>query len=307
MFTRFFDWLSNLSPRSLLALAGISALVIGSIMYAALSIFSSPATQTANPNNPEGDGTGQVVKTKAVVIAAVNIEEKSIIREKMLETKEFPESSLPPDAITNIDEIKDKAAKVKIFKGEVITTQKFYRDLAQSGFVGSIPPDCRAISIGINDVTGVAGFAKPGDYVDIFLTEKADNTVSSRLILQDVLLLSINKSMGVENGGGGNDDKNESTDNPETQAIEAPGIATLALRPDEILELVTATKLGDISLALRPLVPQSDYITGARYTIETLKGQQAKQAEAGTMIPPESKIEIIYGDKDTKDDKKKSE
>ncbi|MBQ7705750.1 MAG: hypothetical protein IJT73_10060, partial [Selenomonadaceae bacterium] len=90
----------------------------------------------------------------------------------------------------------------------------------------------------------------------------------------NVLLLSINQNMGVENTA--EDEENESSVNPETQAISSPSIATVALHPDEILQLVSASRIGEIYLMLRPLVPQSNYYTGAEYTVESLKGQRQR-------------------------------
>ena len=54
----------------------------------------------------------------------------------------------------------------------------------------------------------------------------------------------------------------------------------MALRPDEVLKLVSATKLGDIYLMLRPLVPQGNYYTGAEYTVESLRGKREREQQA---------------------------
>ena len=322
---KFFDWLSNLRPRQLLALAGGTAILMFLLMYGAFTLLAKSAIISEDPDQTE---TGEEkkdepeVKMKTVVVAAATIEPRTMLISRVLETKEFPENTLPGNAVTDIAEIANKPARVRIFKGDVITYDKVYRNAQQAGFVGTIPPDCRAVSISVNDVTGVAGFAKPGDYVDLILVEKDENLVTSRLLLQDVLLLSINQNMGVKNNT--EDNENESSVNPETTAIENPALATVALRPDEILQLVSASKLGEIYLMLRPLVPQSNYYTGAEYSMQTLKGQQ-KQAEAtikqeeSKVAEPEQKqpveivepkpprIKIYYGDaeelKDTNEDK----
>lgn len=319
---KFFDWLSNIRPRQLLALAGVSAILVFIIMYLALTIFFKPDIKDFDNTNTNVEETKEPeIKMRTVVIAARNIEPKTMIISRLLETAEFPENTIPADAITDINEVVNKPARESILKGDIITQSKFYRNAAMAGFVGSIPPDCRAVSINVNDTTGVSGFAKPGDYVDLILVERTDKIVTSRLLMQNVLLLSINQNMGVQNNSE-EDEANESSVNPETKAIENPALATVALRPEEILELVAATKLGDIYLMLRPLVPQSDYITGAEYTIETLKEKdqpstqttsspvtEEKVEEKNSEVTPppvvEEKIEIIYGDsKDAPDNNK---
>lgn len=278
--SKFFDWLSNLRPRQLFAMAAGAAIFIFLIMFFALSILTNqnPIPVDTDKTTAEEENKEPEVKMKSVVIAARNIEPKTMIISRLLTTQEFPENSLPPDAVTDIGEVANKPARERIFKGDVITRSKVYHNAQQAGFVGSIPPDCRAVSVSVSDVTGVAGFAKPGDYVDILLIERDDTSVTSRLILQNVLLLSINQNMGVRGNYEGEEGK-ESSVNPETRAIENPALATFALRPDEILELVSASRIGEIYLMLRPLVPQSNYVVGAQYTLESLRGQRLKQEE----------------------------
>lgn len=339
LLSRFFDWLSNLRPRQLFLLAAASAVIIFCIMYMGLKTFSS--RQIVMPMGEDGAPVQQQqVRMATVVVAARNIEPKSMILGSMLATKDIPENQVPSDAITDVTEIANKPAKNRIMKDAIITQQDVYRTIEQSGFVGSIPPDCRAVSINVSDVTGVAGFAKPGDYVDVLCIESDSSTVTSRLILQNVLLLSINKSMTDEGQPqqpqqpqGENTEENAV--NPATRAIENPTMATLALRPDEVLRLVSASKIGEIYLMLRPLVPQGDYYTGAEYSVESLRGKNEREREerekaekaeadrkkeeaeekkrklsleeqlmpelrknrdASPSVAPENKIEIMYGD-----------
>ena len=315
MLGRVFDWLSNLRPRQLFLLAGASAIIIFCIMYIGLKHFS---TQVPLPISIGEEEAGQVpeVQMVNVVVAARNIEAKSMIVGSMLATKEVPQDQVPPESVFDPSEIVNKPARIRILKDEIITQPQVYRNIEQSGFVGSIPPDCRAVSIQVNDVTGVAGFAKPGDYVDVLMIESDETKTSatSRLILQNVLLLSINKSMTYDappaqpeqQQGGEGEQPAESTVNPATQAIENPALATLAIRPDEVLQLVSASKIGEIYLMLRPLVPQGDYYTGAEYTMDSLKKQQTEQKEEEvkqstlfeTMV--QGKDDFTYTNKDGK-------
>jgi pilus assembly protein CpaB len=339
LFGKVFDWLSNLRPRQLFLLAAVSAVAIFGIVYLVLNTFAGDRIAL-----PGGDNTEPVeepqVRMVSVVVATRNIEPQSMITSSMLGTKDIPENEVPGDAVTDVADVANKPAKVRIMKDEIISHNQVYRTMEQAGFVGSIPPDCRAVSIDVSDVTGVAGFAKPGDYVDVLVIETDSGTVTSRLILQNVLLLSINKSMTAHGTNASDNsastDDEESSVNPATKAIENPALATLALRPDEVLRLVSASKIGEIYLMLRPLVPQGDYYTGAEYSIESLKGKNDREREeqeklekeaaeqkkeaaeekkrllslkeqmipelrqnTGASVTPENQIEIMYGDEGT--------
>ena len=144
-------------------------------------------------------------------------------------------------------------------------------------------------------MTGVAGFAKPGDHVDLLLVEKGKYSATANVLLQNVLLLSINQntlaSAPMENGV------------PSSAAISNPSIATFALRPEDVLRLISASKLGEIYMSLRPAKPQAAYVDTAPYTIESIDAPPPKteqpaqtnpQAPAEPSVP---KIEIIQGDK----------
>lgn len=129
-----------------------------------------------------------------VVVAKQDIAPKTIIKESMVEVREVPASMVSDDAVREVSDIVNKPAKVEILKDDIISTRKVLMDITMAGFTGDIPPECRAISIAITDVTGVAGFAKPGDYVDVMLIAKGDEKMTGRIVLQDVLLLAINKN-----------------------------------------------------------------------------------------------------------------
>ena len=336
MASKLFDKLSNLRPRQLFLLAAAAGILIFVIMFFALNKFTKnrgaeiPITEVSQEQNVQRPAATM----KEVVIAAKTIEAKTMILPSMVTTEQRAEDTLPGDVVTDVTEIVNKPARERIMKGDVISQQKVFRNMEQAGFVGSIPSDCRAVSVSVNDVTGVAGFAKPGDYVDVLLIEGDNGSVTSRMILQNVLLLSVNKNMGVDNTPKSITDTKSDEEveaiNPATVAIENPTLATLALRPDEVLKLVSAAKLGDICLMLRPLIPQGDFTTNAEYTIESMARQKSRkdeesqkeverlkaQAEANKHIGsevvasntappdvrPEDRIAIMYGDNvDTED------
>ena len=293
MLPRFFDWLSKLTPQRLLALAAGLAVFIFFLLFFALTTltkYSAPIPADLEENPPKEVETE--VKMRNVVVAKRNIDPRMMISEEMLELKEFREDTIPSDAVTEMAKVVDKPARAKIFKGDMITTQKLYNDPSQAGFIYTIPPDCRAVSVGINDITGVSGFAKPGDYVDVVLVEKLDTSATSTIILQNVLLLSINKNMGIYgNPKAKSKVESEENVNYDTIAIDNPALATLALRSDEVLKLISASKLGEIYLMLRPIGAWDEYGYGTEYTFESIKTPPPEPPAEETP----SQIEIIYG------------
>ena len=312
MFSRIVDYLNDLNPRQLLILSSVAAVAMFAIIYFSLSFWDSKKEEVKEVFVQPTEKT-EMVK---VVSAKSDIAPRTRIQESMLQVIEMPPDSVPNGAITNMSEVVNSPARIQIFSGDVITQQKVYHESGQAGFVGSIPPDCRAVSIGVNDITGVAGFAKPGDYVDLVLVEKDEKNKSatSNILLQNVLLLSINKDMNADSANSSSEGESSATN-----AINNPTIATFALRPDETLKLVSASKLGEIYLLLRPFKPNDMYVDEIDYTAyssnlpETTpktEPEPAPQPAPAVTTPPvvtpvvpvipqveERKFEIIQGDK----------
>lgn len=291
---RFFADLSEkITYRHWVLLAGAASLVLGLLVFAGLNGMG--ANEEAKP-----------VNTIHVVVAKQDIAPKTIIKESMVEVREVPASMVSDDAVREVSDIINKPAKVEILKDDIISTRKVLMDITMAGFTGDIPPECRAISIAITDVTGVAGFAKPGDYVDVMLIAKGEEKMTGRIVLQDVLLLAINKTAeqkqkAVGDGSSGDtkktgdsaDSKNQSdkksADAAKDEAISDLATATLAVLPEDALKLITEAQEGTLYLALRPYKPRDKFTTDTRYihysTTKTAKSSGTRTATPAPATP----------------------
>lgn len=267
MYQRIINKLNDLRPRQLLLLAGGMAIFMFSIVYFALSFISGKDVVETNEPKPV---------TTQVVVAKVNIPPRTRIQESMLQLKEMPVDMVPEGSISGFKDILDVQVKVSIFAGDILTIQKVFAEKNDEGFIATIPLDSRAVSISVNDITSVAGFAKPGDFVDLLLVEKSQYSVTTSVLLQNVQLLSINKDM---TGTSIASDSGVTT----TTAINNPSIATFALRPDEVLKLVSASRLGEIYMSLRPTKTRNSYGGETEYTIESINTP-----------PPQPEPEPVY-------------
>ena len=270
MFSKLMDVLNDLQPRQLLLLAGGTAVLVFLTVYIALTGIAG--------NSDEVKKAAPVVQTQAavtqVVIAKEDIPARTVIQEGMLEIKEFPVEAVPRGAMMSMQEIVGQPAASTIYAGDIVTLSKLIVDKSKVGFVGEIPENCRAVSVGVSEITGVAGFAKPGDYVDVILVEKTNQGATSRFLLKNVLLLGINQ------------DTAQGTDGAKTdKAKTKPATATLALQPDDMLQLISAAAIGDIYLALRPFHTADTGNFLDTYTLRSVKGNEAVKAPAAAAAP----------------------
>ena len=268
MFSKLMDVLNDLQPRQLLMLAGGTAVVMFLAVYLALSGLTRSDEGTAKVAPVKQAATTQVVMAKE------DIPSRTVIQEEMLELREVPVEAIPLGAMMSTQEVVGQPAASTIYAGDVVTLSKLIVDKHKKGFTGEIPENCRAVSVGISEITGVAGFAKPGDYVDVILVEKSNQGATSRFLLKDILLLGINQDTTQDKDAG-------KGDKPKAK----PAIATLALQPDDMLQLVSAAAVGEIYLALRPFHTNDTGNFLDTYTLRAVKGNEVLKTPAAAAAP----------------------
>ena len=298
--------MERLTPRQLLLACGVVALLIFLLIYFTLTKLTAPKPQ---PQQPKPVTQTQQIRDVKVVTAKTSIPERTLIKEEMLSLTTMPSNKVPNGALMRTTDLVGRPSKVAIGAGEVITTQKVFASIMDMGLSGRIPPECRAITVGISDVTGVAGFAQPGDYVDVMLvsSQVENNKVVSEMILQNVLLLAINKQ--VENGGNvptqnnANAKGQNATVTGQPKVTGNPAMATMALLPEDALKLAAKAQLGQIYLVLRPYRPANGVSDDTYYSVTKASGKMpVTPPPAGTIPPgadidtsPTANVQIIRG------------
>lgn len=286
----------KMSPRKLILLCAFFALMIFIILYSTLSSFEDKK----EAKTPEAAGV-------AVIEAATDISPRTIITDDMLKASVVPESLLPPGAVTDKKLIVGHKAGVTILAGDVITRRKLDVSAA-AGFQGLIPDGMRALSFGINDISGVSGFAKPGDHVDILLISSQDgkNRVTSKMLLRDVLLLAINKSSMGQSAAPKKEDKDSKDGSQisakprrtDTSSMGTPAVATVALSPYDAAKLTASLQVGQVQLMLRPADSAAETESVAYYVIP-LPDPQPPAAQPYAPYPvqgaPQPQVEISGG------------
>lgn len=175
-----------------------------------------------------------------VVVAAVDIDLGSKINAQMLTTADWPTGSVPPGAFTDIKQVQDRVLKVGLNRGEALLERKLMPVGAQGGLSAVITEGKRAMTVRVNDVVGVAGFALPGNYVDVmvnarFERAKTESAVPVSLtVLEHVLVLAVAQEAN--------------RDETKPKVVNA---VTLEVTPEDAEKLDLARSVGALSLVLR--------------------------------------------------------
>ena len=297
---KFSNIMERFTPRQLLLLCCAIAIVVFLLIYFTLTRLTAEKPKPVEKPKPT---------TAMIVVAQKDIAPREIIRANMVRLKEVPADNVPAGAMRKTTDLIGRPTKVGIVEGEVVTSQKLFASVQDAGLSGRIPPNCRAVTVGINDVTAVAGFAQPGDYVDVMLVSGnvEPHKVVSEMILQNVLLLAINKS--VENASAapapkkdaGKGNQNQAAGGADNvKAVGAPATATLALTPEDTLKLSAKAQLGQIYLALRPFRPSVPNSEETYYSVTKASGRlqtapDGKTPIVGGVDNPTNDIQVIRG------------
>jgi pilus assembly protein CpaB len=182
---------------------------------------------------------GNIASTK-VVVAAVDIELGSKINPQMLTTSEWPSLSVPEGAFKDVKELQDRVVKTSVLRGEALIERKLSPAGTTGGLSAVIAEGKRAMTVRVNDVVGVAGFALPGNYVDVMVNAQQErgkgdaNNQVSMTVLEQVLVLAVAQEA--------------SRDETKPKVVSA---VTLELSPGDAEKLDLARSVGTLSLVLR--------------------------------------------------------
>ena len=180
------------------------------------------------------------IASNKVVVAAVDIELGSRVNPQMLSLVDWPSGSLPAGSFKDAKALEDRVVKVGVLRGEAILEGKLAPVGTKGGLSAVIASGKRAMTVRVNDVVGVAGFALPGNYVDVMVNAQQDknrgeeNRQISKTVLEKVLVLAVAQEAN--------------RDETKPKVVSA---VTLELSLEDSEKLDLARSVGTLSLVLR--------------------------------------------------------
>lgn len=212
-----------------------------------------------------------------VAVAMLDIQLGSRISPEMVSMVDWPTGNMPAGAFRDVKLLDGRVARTSMTRGEPILEGKLARQGTQGGLSAVVGEGKRAITVRVNDVVGVAGFALPGNFVDIMVNTQAqgegaqtndkDRSIS-KIVLEHILVLAVAQEAG--------------RDETKPKVVNA---VTLEVTPDQAEKIDLARSVGTLSLVLRNQVDQAPTPTiGA--TKESLLGLSAQSVPAVVASAP---------------------
>lgn len=248
--------MAKLSNKKLLAIVMVLSLMITILVYNYLQGIEKKMVLQ--------DGV-------SVIVAKTDIAPKTKITAEMVREVKVPTEYVQPGAVQSLDKVVGIVAREAIVSGEQVSERRLVREGKSVGFTGIIPYDKRAVTVAVTEMTGVAGFIKPGDYVDVIVTfdtmAVGDNV--SNIIMQNILVLAVNREMemNVTESATVKDVKDNTKD------LNKMGTVTIAVTPGEAIKIGLAEDKGKVRLVLRPYLPQNSMVLTEAMTPKDLVGE----------------------------------
>ncbi|CAB3771085.1 pilus assembly protein CpaB [Burkholderia sp. MSh2] len=188
----------------------------------------------------------------------------------------WPSGSVPIGAFTDTKALEGRVVRASLSRGEPVIEAKLAPVGTKGGLSAVISDGSRAITVRVNDVVGVAGFALPGNYVDVIVNTqeqqgKTDGQSISKIVLEHILVLAVAQQV--------------SRDDTAPKVVNA---VTLEVTPDQAERLDLARSVGTLSLVLRNQVDQKTLNTDGATKLTLLGKDTAPEAP-----PPAVRVRTV--------------
>lgn len=219
---------------SIIMLIAAVALGLVAVLFARTFLSNSDSPVAGSPS----------VRTVPTVVAAGDIQFGEKITPDKVKVVEWPAGALPQGSFQRMEDLtsgQGRTAMRAIVANEILTDKSLATGANRLSTAQLLNPQMRAVSVPLNEVSGVAGLIFPGDRVDVFMTRQPEEALPyTELLAQGARVLAVGVDMNV------------GKDKPEIVKS-----ATLEVTPLQAQKIALATTVGQLNLALRHFTDES--------------------------------------------------
>lgn len=191
------------------------------------------------------DATVGVVPTVSVIVSNRKMRYGEPLNPEDVRIVDWPENAIPEGSYLDMAELFPETRKGERYilrameKDEAIMAVKVTKPGRPAGLTSSLQKGMRAFAINVDVSSGVSGFLRPGDSVDVYWTgsvnglSEANRGEITRLIQPSIELVAIDQTTGSDVTG-----------------ATIARTVTVAATPEQVAALAQAQNTGRLSLAL---------------------------------------------------------
>lgn len=173
--------------------------------------------------------------TLQVIVAQRDLQMGTRLQPDMLQTISWPKAAAIKDPLTSLDQAVDRVIHMPVLRGEPLLQSKLAPEGEKGGLSSVLRQGQRAVTVKVNEIVGVAGFALPGNYVDVMVnTSDSQNQPVSKIVIERIQVLAVAQDV--------------SSNENKPRVVNA---VTLQVSPQQAEQIDLARSVGTLSLVLR--------------------------------------------------------
>lgn len=183
------------------------------------------------------------IEMVGVVAAKGDIPSRVVLNDSMLQVRQVPKNLVGTYEIRDLKKALGQVTTVPLTDGEAVLTTKLADQ--NQGLAYQVPKGKRAVTLRVDEFSGVAGYPAVGDSIDLILSYQGGKDkaagAQARLLLQNVTILA--KGVAAPPATG------TKVAPPEAKV---PTSYTLAVTPQQAVQLTLAEDISRVKFVLRP-------------------------------------------------------
>jgi pilus assembly protein CpaB len=202
----------------------LGALLLALVLGLAAAAYAASWLQQQSASN-----------TLQVIVAQRDLQMGTRLQPDMLQTLAWPKAAAIQDPLTTLDQAVGRVIHMPVLRGEPLLQSKLAPIGEKGGLSSVLAPGQRAVTVKVNEIVGVAGFALPGNFVDVMVnTPDSQNQPVSKIVIERIQVLAVAQDV--------------STNESKPRVVNA---VTLQVSPQQAEQIDLARSVGTLSLVLR--------------------------------------------------------
>ncbi len=200
-----------------------------------------------------------VLPTTPVVVAAKEIGVATTLRADQLSVVQWPQDRSPKGGFVRLEDLAGRVAVLPMGAGEPILEPKLAPQGTPAGMTALVSPGKRAMTVKVDEASGVAGFVVPNNRVDVVVSinrGEFSKDPFARVVLENLRVLGTGQKI-IEK-------------QPDGKPQVVPTV-TLEVNPVEGERLALASQEGHLSLVLRSQKDEAPVTTKGMKTSRLFK------------------------------------
>ncbi len=221
----------------------------------------------------------QVSESLPVVVAVREVGTAVTLTGAQVALRPWPKDSRPAGSFAGVEAVLGRVTRYPLAPGEPVLEPKLAPKGARGGLTALLPSSKRAMTVKVDEASGVAGFLSPGNRVDVVVTVNRgafSKDPFAKLVLENLMVLGTGQKI----------------EKPEGEKPQIFPTVTLEVTPEEGERLALATQEGHIVLILRSQEDKDPAATqGVRTSLLLSPGGRPGLGEK----PERRAIEVVKG------------